>query len=263
MAKTGQCKRAQRTAASRRYGRHLTATLIMLFLASANRAGEIKVKVVDQAGSSGVESRIMMSKGERQDQEVEVDSTDGQGDLAFSHTCMPGDRLFAEPVDGSYYRSEKEACRESVGLRVKRRRLPEDELVSRSRSVILVEYADGAAGEYVVEYEGIMNDREVSVSGMSGTFCYTKLTFNLNRDVYRVEPNGAWRRDDAEFSSETLAKDRTKTRLAGSCGKPPEPMYKELEELGQQRLRSKLDKDLQGVLSRLQKMKGVESVKLQ
>ncbi len=244
-------------------GRYLLAILIMLLLAPANRAEEIKVKVVDQAGASGVMSRVLMSKDKDQDVEIEVGSTDGMGELAFEHTCMLGDQLFAEPLDDSYYRSGKEECGESVLLRVKKRQLPEDELVDRSRSVILVQYRDGTSKEYVAEYDGVMNDREVSLGGMAGNFCYTKLIFKLNRDVYRVEEDGVWLKDESESSSETLAKDRTKTRPSGSCAGPPEPLYRKVEDLGKERLRSKISKDLQGLLSRLQELKGVESVELQ
>ena len=205
----------------------------------------------------------MMSGNEEQDVGTEIGFADEKGELTLHHACMLGDRLFAEPVDDSFYRSEKEPCSESVVLRVKKRQFPEDDLVDRSRSMILVEYNDGTSREYVAEYDGIINDREVNLGGMTGGFCYRKLTFKLNRDVYRVEESGAWLKDDSQSFSETLAIDRTKTSPSGSCAGPPESMYRKLEGQGKERLRSKLGKDLQGLLSRLQKMKGVESVELQ
>ncbi len=263
MAKIGQDTGAQKTAAAVHFGRCLSVILIVPLSTPTNWADEIKVKVVDQAGMSGVQSRLMMSRNKEQDVAIEVDSTDEKGELAFNHTCMLGDQFFAEPLDGSYFRSGKEACGESVLLRVKKRQLPEDELVDRSRSVILVEYAGGTSRQYVVEYDGIMNGREVSLGGMSGRFCYTKFIFRLDRDVYLVAEDGAWLKDDSKSSAETLVKDRTKTSLPGACARSAEPMYRKVEELGKERLRSRLSKDLQELLSRLEKLKGVESVKLQ
>ncbi len=235
----------------------------MLLSTLTTSAEEVTVKVVDQSGMSGVASRITMSRDTGKAMGVEVGSTDEKGVLAFEHACMPGDQLFAEPLDGSYYRSEGAACKESVLLRVKRRQMPEDELVDRSRSVFLVEYTDGTSREYVAEYDGIMNEREVSLRSMSGSFCYMKLIFKLNRDVYLVEENGAWSKDDEKSLSETLVKDRTKTSLAGSCARPPGAIYGKVEASGKQRMRSRISKDLQGLSSQLRKMKGVESVELQ
>ena len=170
--------------------------------------------------------------------------------------------MFAEPWDDTYYRSEKEECGESVLLRVKKRQSPDDKLVDRSSFVILAEHGEGTSKEHVVEYDGVINEREVSLGGMSGSFCYQKLAFNLNRDVYLVEQDGAWLRRDSESSSETLAKGRTKTSPMGSCAKPSESVFRKVADQGRERLRSKLDKDLQGFLSGLQKMKRVESARV-
>ncbi len=236
---------------------------MLLLSAPMSRAGEISVKVVDRAGASGVMSRVMLSRNGEQSEETEVGGTDEQGGMVLHHTCMPGDRLFAEPWDESYYRSEKEECGESVLLRVKKRQSSDDKLVDRSSFVVLAEHGDGSSKEYVVEYDGVINEREVNLGGMSGSFCYKKLTFNLNRDVYLVEQDGAWLKKGPESSSETLAKGRTKTSTSGSCAEPPESIYNKVEGQGMERLRSKVDKDLQGVLARLRKMKGVASARLQ
>ncbi len=260
MAKLGRNTWAKRTAMSIRSGRYLPAILVMFLLAPADLADEVKVQVVDQAGTHGVMGRVMMSKGSERDM---VGSTDENGTFAFDHTCMPGEQLFAEPLDDSYFRSGEETCGESVLLRVKKRQSPDDELVERSQSTVLVAYTDGTSREYVVEYDSVMNAREVSVGGMTGNFCYTKLTFNLNRDVYRVEQDGGWLKDDAQSSSQTLAKGRTKTQLSGACSKPHEPTYRKVEDQGKALLSSKRSKDLQSFLSRLQKSKKVESAELQ
>ena len=238
----------------------LAMALLVLLSTPPTRADEIDLKVVDQAGTSGVASRIMMVK---QDVETEVDLTDDNGEVTLDHTCMPGEQLFAVPFDPTYHPSPRETCSETVLLRVKRRESPDDEIVDRSRSVILVEYNDGTSGQYVAEYDGVLTAREVSMSGMTGSFCYVKLTFILNRDVYLVEEDGSWRRDDRNSSSEVLAKDRTRTSVAGSCERPSETDSRKVKDQGRGKLRSKLDKDLKGLLSRIQKTKGVESVELQ
>ena len=89
------------------------------------------------------------------------------------------------------------------------------------------------------------------------------LTTSDAGSLYLVEENGAWKKDNSESSSETLVKDRTKTSLSGSCTKPPEAAYRKVADQGKERLRSKASKDLQALLSRLQKKKGVESAELQ
>ncbi len=247
-------------AAAAHSGHFLPMALLVLLSTAPTQADEIDLRVVDQAGTKGVASRIMMAK---QDAETEVDLTDDKGEVTLDHTCMPGQQLFAEPFDPTYHPSARETCGESVLLRVKKRESPGDEIVDRSRSVILVESGDGTSKEYIAEYDGVLTAREVNLSGMTGSFCYIKLTFTLNREVYLVEEDGAWRKDDSKSSSETLAKDRTKTSVSGSCSKPPDSISKKVVDLGKGKLRSKLDKDLQGLLSRLQKMKGVESAELQ
>ncbi len=220
------------------------------------------MKVVDQDSTDGVKSQVMMSRAKEKEKLVEVDRTDDKGELAFKYTCTLGDQLFAEPLDGSYYQSEKETCKQSVLLRVKKRQLPEDELVARRRAVIVVEYSDGPPKEYIAEYDGIMNGREVTVGGREGEFCYTELTFRLDRDVYLLEEDGFWLKDDSESSSEALIRNRTKTRPWASCARPSRPMYRKVENLGKERLSAELNEDLQGLLSRLQEMEGVESVRL-
>ncbi len=227
-----------------------------------SRADEIQVKVVDQADMSGVPSRVLISSNGEQDAE-NGDYTDDGGELAFNRACSPGEQLLAVPLSHDYHRSGEEPCGATVLLRVKRREAPEDELVDRSRSMILVEYGDGTSREYVVEYDGIINQREVNLGGMTGGFCYNKYLFKLIRDVYLVGEDGAWLKDDSQSSSETLVKDRTKTSPSGSCSKPDHPIHGKVEEQGKQRLRSTLDKDLQALLTRLRKKEGVAAVELQ
>lgn len=250
---------AQRRPTLIRFGRCLSTILAMLLLTSASRANEVKVKVIDQDNTNGVKSQIMMSRAKEKEKIVEVDRTDDNGELQFSHQCVLGDRLFAQPIDGSYYLSEKETCKEAVLLQVKKRPFPEDELVARSRIFILLEYADGNSRQLVAEYDGVVRGQEVYVGGREGEFCHMIFSFRMDRDLYFLEDGGTWRRAHRPGSfSETLARDRTKT-----CAENFRRTYKRVENLGKEQLGGRLEKNLQELLSHLREMEGVEKVEVQ
>lgn len=112
-------------------------------------AAEVTVWVLDERNNEGVLSSITLAVKNKD--QILIDQTGVCGFLRFTYDCQLGDRIYADPKDDCFYKSD-ERCNKIVLLRVSRRAgfAP----CIKSTRFLSVEFSDGAKKDYTIKWKG-------------------------------------------------------------------------------------------------------------
>jgi len=112
-------------------------------------AVEVTVWVLDERNNEGVLSSITLAVENKH--QILIDQTGECGFLRFTYDCKLGDRIYVDPKDDCFYKSD-ERCNEIVILRVSRK--PDFAPCINSTRFLSVEFSDGTKKDYKIKWEG-------------------------------------------------------------------------------------------------------------